>query len=56
MVNWTDFYTRQGQIKDLQREMEQERLEREALASAPQRNHFYCHVLMWLDGRLVAMG
>jgi hypothetical protein len=56
MVNWADFYTRQEQIKDLQREAEQERLAQEALASTPQHNHFYCHALMWLGGRLVAIG
>lgn len=56
MVNWADIYTRQEQNKDLQREAEQERLAREALASAPQHDHFYCHALTWLGGRLVAVG
>jgi hypothetical protein len=56
MVTWTDIDTRQEQNKDLQREAEQERLTREALASAPQHDHFYCHALTWLGGRLVAVG
>ncbi len=56
MVTWTDFYTRQEQIKDLQREAERDRLEQEALANAPQHDHFYCHALTWLGGRLVAVG
>ncbi len=56
MVTWKDIYTREEQAKDLLREAEQEHLAQEVLASAPQHNHFYCHVLKWLGGRLVAMG
>ena len=56
MFSWNDVLARQERYVDLRREVEQERLARQALDGRERRARPHRHMLAWLGQRLVAWG
>jgi hypothetical protein len=56
MFNWLEVMVHQERHKDLLREVERDRLVRQALAGRAKRDHLHCRALIWLGRRLVAWG
>jgi hypothetical protein len=56
MFNWLEVMAHQERHKDLLREVERDRLVRQALAGRLKRDPFHCRALIWLGRRLVAWG
>jgi hypothetical protein len=55
-MNWFEIRGYMERHWDLQREVERERLARQALAGQTRRQRFYNRALVWLGGRLVVWG